>query len=136
MNEIQAALGLLQLKEIDQNIVRRKDIAYAYRKELDQIEGIDYINDMEDVHHNYSYFPIFVDEKKLNYGFPLSHILFRIFTLLIIILFLFTLVIFNIYPYIILLISLCLILSYVYFGIIQQGTGLLRLQLLLMVRST
>lgn len=54
-----------------------------------------------------------------NYGFPLSFILFRIFVLLVIVLVLFALIIFNIPTYFILLIGLWIILSYVFFGIIQ-----------------
>jgi len=64
MNEVQAALGLLQLKYLDKYIEQRKKIAYYYRKNLSDIEGIRYLQDLAGVKHNYSYFPIFVDEKK------------------------------------------------------------------------
>lgn len=64
MNEMQAALGLLQLKEIDKNIKKRKQVTYYYRKKLGNIIGIKILYDFEGVKHNYAYFPIFVDEKK------------------------------------------------------------------------
>jgi len=61
MNEVQAAYGLLQLKSIDKQIKERKVIADRYRELLDGIDGIRCIDDIENVKHNYSYFPIFVD---------------------------------------------------------------------------
>jgi len=64
MNEIQAVMGLLQLKHIDQNIEKRKKIADLYKKEIANIDGISFLNDLPNVHHNYSYFPIFVKEKQ------------------------------------------------------------------------
>jgi dTDP-4-amino-4,6-dideoxygalactose transaminase len=64
MNEVQAAMGLLQLKYIDENIEKRKKIAELYRKNLMGIDGITFLNDMPGVRHCYSYFPIFVDSKK------------------------------------------------------------------------
>jgi len=67
MNEIQAAFGLLQLKYIDGNIKRNKAIAQIYRSNLEDISGIIYLNDIDTVKHNYSYFPILIDESK--YGF-------------------------------------------------------------------
>jgi dTDP-4-amino-4,6-dideoxygalactose transaminase len=64
MNEFQAALGLLQLKHIDRLIEKRKLIANQYREILKTIEGISFIEDMPDVKHCYSYFPIFINNKK------------------------------------------------------------------------
>jgi len=72
MNELQAAYGLLQLKRIDEAIERRKHITYLYRELLKDIQGISFLTDMEDVKHNYSYFPIFVDEDK--YGKSRDHL--------------------------------------------------------------
>ncbi len=64
MNEFQAALGLLQLKYIDEYISKRKEIAQTYRKELSSIGGIRMLREIESVKHNYAYFPIFIDEEK------------------------------------------------------------------------
>ena len=64
MNELQAAYGILQLKEVDNNIQKRKNIADHYRKNLSKIEGINFLNDLPNIKHNYSYFPILVDNDK------------------------------------------------------------------------
>jgi len=64
MNEIQAAMGLLQLKYIDEAIEKRKIITEIYRKGLKNVLGICFLDDIEGVSHNYSYFPVFLQEKK------------------------------------------------------------------------
>lgn len=63
MNEFQAALGLVQLKHVKEAIDNRKWIADMYREKLKDIQGIHCVSDQPDVTHNYSYFPILVDEK-------------------------------------------------------------------------
>lgn len=64
MNELQCAYGLLQLKYVDDYIAKRKTIAEIYRQQLAGLPGIKFHEDIEDVHHCYSYFPIFVDLEK------------------------------------------------------------------------
>lgn len=64
MNELQSAFGLLQLKHIDENIAKRKDITDYYRKHLKGIEGLSFLNDINGVQHTYSYFPVIIDYKK------------------------------------------------------------------------
>ena len=64
MNEIQAAVGLLQLKYIDGVIEKRKKIADHYRNLLKKIDGISFIEDIPDIKHSYSYFPIFINNIK------------------------------------------------------------------------
>ena len=64
MDEIRAAYGLLNLKQVDDAIARRKATAERYRAVLKDVPGIRYLNDIEGVRHNYAYFPIFIDEKK------------------------------------------------------------------------
>lgn len=64
MNEVQAAMGLLQLKEIDTVIDKRKQITEIYREELNGIEGLDFLEDIPETKHCYSYFPILIDEEK------------------------------------------------------------------------
>lgn len=64
MDELRAAYGLLNLKQIDAAINKRKRIVDYYRHELKNVSGINFINDMPGVTHNYSYFPIFIDEDK------------------------------------------------------------------------
>lgn len=64
MDEIRASYGLLNLKQVDLAIESRKHIANLYREKLKNIKGIRYLEDIEEVRHNYAYFPVFVDEKK------------------------------------------------------------------------
>lgn len=64
MNEVQAAYGLLGLKYVNAAIERRHQVAVRYREALKDIKGIRLMNDMLEVMHNYSYFPIFVDEAE------------------------------------------------------------------------
>jgi dTDP-4-amino-4,6-dideoxygalactose transaminase len=63
MNEVQAAYGLLSLKYVDAAIERCKLITEMYREKLKKCIGITYLKEMAHVRHNYSYFPIFVNEK-------------------------------------------------------------------------
>lgn len=66
MSEFNAALGLLQLKYIDTEILKRKLIDSKYRDKLKDIKGIDCISNFAKI-SNYSYFPIIVNED-----YPLS----------------------------------------------------------------
>lgn len=67
MNEMQAAIGLLQLKHIDQALAKRKQLDAIYREALANIPGIQPISPSTAVQHNYSYFPIMVSDS-----YPLS----------------------------------------------------------------
>lgn len=65
MNEMQAALGLLQLKHHKENIAKREQIHRAYKEELKNIKGIETITLHPDLENNgYPYFPIFINEKE------------------------------------------------------------------------
>ena len=64
MNEVQAAYGLLQLDEVEEQIQKRKNIADNYRDLLSGIKGLTFQDDIPGVKHNYSYFPIFIDENE------------------------------------------------------------------------
>lgn len=64
LNEFQAAFGLLQLKEIGTLIGERKKIARLYRKKLSVIEGLRFLPEVPDFNQSYSYFPVFIDEKR------------------------------------------------------------------------
>lgn len=64
MNEMQAALGLLQLKSHKENIIKRRNIAEQYKKELSALKGISLLKENPNLdNYNYAYFPIFIDEK-------------------------------------------------------------------------
>lgn len=64
MDELRAAYGLLSLKHVDEAIARRKQVALRYREALRQARGITFFEDRPGVKHNYSYFPIFINEKE------------------------------------------------------------------------
>lgn len=63
MDEMRSAYGLLNLRQVDAAIAARQQVAIKYREALRDVEGITFFDDMPGVRHNYSYFPIFVDEK-------------------------------------------------------------------------
>ena len=63
MDEMRSAYGLLNLKQVDAAIAARQQVAIKYRESLRDVEGITFFDDMPGVKHNYSYFPIFIDEK-------------------------------------------------------------------------
>jgi len=62
MNEMQAALGVLQLKYIDEVLKNRKSIAEIYIRELACISGIKTIVNIGVNKSNYAYFPILIED--------------------------------------------------------------------------
>ena len=68
MNELQAAYGLLLLKSMKENISMRKEIANYYCDKLRKVEGVSFLREKEGVHHNYAYFPIFIDKDKFGFS--------------------------------------------------------------------
>ena len=64
MDEIRSAYGLLNLKQVDAAIAKRKHVAETYREGLKNVPGIRCLQDVEGVRHNYAYFPVFIDEKE------------------------------------------------------------------------
>lgn len=75
MDEIRSAYGLLNLKQVDAAIEARHQVAIRYREALRPVEGISFFDDMPDVKHNYSYFPIFIDAEK--YGMTRDDLYFK-----------------------------------------------------------
>lgn len=75
MDEIRAAYGLLNLKQVDSAIEARHQVAIKYRETLRNIEGITFFDDTPNVRHNYSYFPIFIDADK--YGMTRDELYFK-----------------------------------------------------------
>lgn len=63
MNEFQAAMGVVNLRYIKEQIEKRKEVTLLYRKLLKNIQGISFTEDIPGITHNYSYFPILVDEN-------------------------------------------------------------------------
>lgn len=63
MSEFQAAMGLVNLKYINEEIEKRKKVTEAYRDRLREVKGISFMEDKRNINHNYAYFPIIVHEK-------------------------------------------------------------------------
>lgn len=64
MDEVRAAYGLLNLRQVDAAINARQHVALRYREALRNIDGLTFFDDMPGVRHNYSYFPVFIDAQK------------------------------------------------------------------------
>ena len=75
MDELRSAYGLLNLKQVDTAIESRHHVAIKYRETLRSVDGITFWDDMPGVRHNYSYFPIFVDEEK--FGMTRDELFFK-----------------------------------------------------------
>jgi dTDP-4-amino-4,6-dideoxygalactose transaminase len=63
MSEINAAFGLLQLKDVDQTYASRKLIDNFYRQQLKDVKGIRCLIGPDGSIANYGYFPILVGEE-------------------------------------------------------------------------
>jgi len=66
MNEFEAAMGICNLRHIEDEISIRKVAADRYFEHLDNINGIKLIKPQKNVKQNYSYFPILFDGYKDN----------------------------------------------------------------------
>ena len=75
MDEVRAAYGLLNLKQVDEAIEKRHQVAIQYREALRNVKGIRFFDDMPSVKHNYSYFPIFVNAEE--YGMTRDELYFK-----------------------------------------------------------
>ncbi len=64
MDEVRAAYGLLNLRQVDAAIDARRQVAIRYREALRDVPGIRCLDEQPDVRYNYSYFPIFVDDAE------------------------------------------------------------------------
>jgi len=64
MDEIRAALGLLNLKYVNKSIEKRQNLSSLYRRKLSNVSGITMIDEIPGIKTNYTYFPIFVDKDK------------------------------------------------------------------------
>ncbi len=75
MDEVRAAYGLLNLKQVDQCIEARGRADAFYREALKGVPGISMLEPTSHTRHNFSYFPIFVDEKQ--YGMSRDALYFK-----------------------------------------------------------
>ena len=75
MNEFCAAMGLCNLKYIDEEIAKRKKIVETYRSRLDGVEGLRICPVQDNVKSNYAYFPIVFED---NYKYSREQVFFKL----------------------------------------------------------
>ena len=75
VDEVRAAYGLLNLKQVDHAINSRRKVALTYRDAIQGVKGITFFNDIPGVRHNYSYFPIFINAEE--YGMTRDELYFK-----------------------------------------------------------
>lgn len=66
LNEFEAAMGICNLRHIDEEIAKRKIASERYWSRLDNVEGIKPIKPNKDTKWNYSYLPILFDGYRLD----------------------------------------------------------------------
>lgn len=64
MNEFSAAMGLCNLRHIEEEINKRSKVVARYRENLYGIDGIQLSPIQNNVKSNYAYFPVIIDEKE------------------------------------------------------------------------
>lgn len=75
MDEVRAAYGLLNLKQVDQAIASRQKVAQKYREVLKGVSGLRFFEDIPGVRHNYSYFPVLINAEE--YGTTRDELYFK-----------------------------------------------------------
>ena len=75
VDEVRAAYGLLNLKQVDYAIEKRHQVAVKYREALRNVLGVRFFDDMPGIRHNYSYFPIFINADE--YGMTRDQLYFK-----------------------------------------------------------
>lgn len=69
MTEMHAAMGLCNLRHVNQEIEKRKKAVGIYESRLSGIDGIRlYLNHWPNVKCNYAYFPVYFDSNKLGFS--------------------------------------------------------------------
>lgn len=64
MNEFQAAMGICNLRHIDEYIIQRKELVEYYKSKLVNVDGIELCKEQKDVKLNYSYLPVLFKNYK------------------------------------------------------------------------
>ena len=61
LNEFASAMGLCNLRHVDDEIAKRRILVERYRERLSDIKGLHLNPVQKDVKSNYAYFPVFFD---------------------------------------------------------------------------
>lgn len=64
MTEFQAAMGLCNLRHVDQWIGERRAVVMRYRERLSGVKGLRLCPEQEGVESNYAYFPVYFDAAE------------------------------------------------------------------------
>jgi dTDP-4-amino-4,6-dideoxygalactose transaminase len=65
MNEFQAAMGICNLRHIDDEIKKRRAVVERYKERLDGVDGIKLTKPQDGIKGNYAYLPVIFDGYKL-----------------------------------------------------------------------
>ena len=69
MNELQAAIGLLNLQLVDEEIKKRKKLFSIYSENLKDLDGIKVLDiNNKDIMYNYQYFPVLIEKELFGYS--------------------------------------------------------------------
>ena len=63
MNEFQAAMGMCNLRHIDEELLKRKAAFERYHEQLSNVAGLTLLPQQEGLGRNYAYYPVLIDEK-------------------------------------------------------------------------
>lgn len=66
MNEFQAAMGLCNLRYIDEEMAKRRAVVERYRENLSNQKGITLCTPQMNIQMNYAYFPVLFENYKYN----------------------------------------------------------------------
>lgn len=64
MNEFCAAMGICNLRHVDDEISKRRELVERYRDRLANVDGIKICSMKPDIKYSYSYFPVVFEEKE------------------------------------------------------------------------
>ncbi len=62
MNEFQAAMGICNLRHLDEEVAKREAVVERYKRHLDNVEGIKLCKKQQNVVSNFAYFPVVFEE--------------------------------------------------------------------------
>lgn len=63
MNEFQAAMGICNLRHLDAEIAKRKEVVLRYRERLSGVKGLRLSPVQENAEPNYAYFPVLFEDE-------------------------------------------------------------------------
>lgn len=66
MNEFQAAMGICNLRHVDNEIDKRRAVVEKYNSRLENIKGIKICKPQDGIKSNYAYYPIVFNDYKYN----------------------------------------------------------------------